>query len=197
MYRICIKCGKRISMFSNDPMEIGDAVMCYGCAKPIANDINDLYYLKSSKEFEEAKTKILKKSEQFYSSEVINCLAKEIDDIYNDIKHEFKEKAQNNSEVSLKINEEVFGGLYENIGKKIKGFAKGVFVVETLIAILGGIAACANGLVSLGVIAMFIGPIVAWVSSWMLYALGELVDKTAMNERNTHNILELMKKNMK
>ena len=40
-----------------------------------------------------------------------------------------------------------------------------------------------------------VGPIIAWVFSWILYAFGELVDKTAANERNTQNILKLMLEN--
>ena len=37
-------------------------------------------------------------------------------------------------------------------------------------------------------ITAIVGPIIAWVSSWIMYAFGELVDKTASNERNTQNI---------
>ena len=39
---------------------------------------------------------------------------------------------------------------------------------------------------------MIIGPLVAWISSWMLYAFGELVEKTIDNENNTRNILNKM-----
>ena len=39
---------------------------------------------------------------------------------------------------------------------------------------------------------MFVGPIVAWVSSWILYAFGELVDKTCKNEQNTKAIVDLL-----
>ena len=40
-----------------------------------------------------------------------------------------------------------------------------------------------------------VGPIIAWVYSWILYTFGELVDKTVANERNTQNILKLMLEN--
>ena len=35
------------------------------------------------------------------------------------------------------------------------------------------------------IILLFVGPIVAWISSWLLYGFGELIDKVCDIERNT------------
>lgn len=82
--------------------------------------------------------------------------------------------------------------LYENIGGKIKNWAKWIFIVEVIAAVITGIALIVDdgdeNLV--GVLVMFVGPIVAWIGSWILYAFGELVEKTSENESNTKQILE-------
>ena len=81
---------------------------------------------------------------------------------------------------------------YVDIGKKIKNWAKTIFVVEAIMCVIGAIimlfAAEDGGMIFAAIMIAIVGPIIAWVSSWILYAFGELVDKTAMNERNTHNI---------
>ena len=77
--------------------------------------------------------------------------------------------------------------MYDDIGKKIKGLAKGIFIAEAVASFIGGVALIAidDDLVLYGLLAMFIGPLVAWVSSWLLYGFGELVDKTCDIELNT------------
>ena len=78
---------------------------------------------------------------------------------------------------------------YDDIGKKIKGLAKASFIVEAIGAIITGFAF----LIGWGLDAwwalfiIFFGPIVAWVSSWLLYGFGELIDKTIDIEENTRN----------
>ena len=77
--------------------------------------------------------------------------------------------------------------MYDNIGGKIKGLAKATFIVEAIAAVITGIALMATDgdLIGYGLLVMLLGPIVAWVSSWLLYAYGELVDKACDIERNT------------
>ena len=80
--------------------------------------------------------------------------------------------------------------LYENIGKKIKAWAKWIFIVEAIAAIIGGLLLIFDGEGLIGFVILIAGPFVAWVSSWLLYAFGELVEKTVANESNTRNILK-------
>ena len=65
--------------------------------------------------------------------------------------------------------------LYDNIGGKIKNWAKWIFVIETISAILAFIVLLANELVLPGFLTLICGPIIAWVSTWILYAFGQLV----------------------
>ena len=77
---------------------------------------------------------------------------------------------------------------YDNIGKKIKGAAKAIFIIESILSLIVGLIIVTNFYdfeVVLGILLMIIGPIVAWVSSWLLYGFGELIDKVSGIERNT------------
>ena len=70
--------------------------------------------------------------------------------------------------------------LYEDIGYKIKVLAKCTFVVEAFAAIITGLYLWVTSesqvdiLISL--LVLFAGPIVALVSSWGLYAFGQIVE---------------------
>ena len=68
--------------------------------------------------------------------------------------------------------------LYENIGGKIKNWAKWIFIVEAIGAVMAGIALITtdDDLILAGLLTLFCGPIVAYVGSWILYAFGELVE---------------------
>ena len=70
--------------------------------------------------------------------------------------------------------------MYENIGEKIKGLAKAMFIVEAIGAVITGIAlpATDDDFILAGLLTLFCGPIVAWVSSWVLYAFGQFVEDT-------------------
>jgi hypothetical protein len=66
--------------------------------------------------------------------------------------------------------------LYDNIGSKIKGFAKLIFIVCSIATIIVGFTLILLEVYSAGIILLILGPIVTWVSSWILYAFGELVE---------------------
>ena len=69
---------------------------------------------------------------------------------------------------------------YENIGNKIKGLAQMTFVVEAIAAVIIGIALMATDedLILYGLLVLIVGPIIAWVSSWLLYGFGQLVENS-------------------
>lgn len=78
--------------------------------------------------------------------------------------------------------------LYENVGGKIKRLAKWMFIVEAISAFIAGIVLAADTDV-LYILLCIVGPIVAWVSSWVLYAFGELVeDVHAMRNKERSSI---------
>lgn len=66
--------------------------------------------------------------------------------------------------------------LYADIGAKIKTWAVWIFIVESIGAIITGVILMGSELLAPGFLVMIIGPIAAWVSSWLLYAFGQLVE---------------------
>ncbi len=83
---------------------------------------------------------------------------------------------------------------YGNIGGKIKGWAITIFIFGAIACIISGLVLIGNDAILVGILTIIIGTLAAWVSSWLLYAFGELVEKTVMNEENTREILKFLKK---
>ena len=79
--------------------------------------------------------------------------------------------------------------MYDNIGRKIKGLAKAIFIAQGIsMAITGIVLMCIDeDLILYGVLTLILGPIFAWISSWLLYGFGELIDKVSSIERNTRD----------
>lgn len=80
--------------------------------------------------------------------------------------------------------------MYDNIGKKIKGLAKWTAIVEMISCFIAGIVMIIedDDLILIALPIILFGPIIAWVSSWLIYGFGELIDKTCDIENHTRNI---------
>jgi len=68
--------------------------------------------------------------------------------------------------------------LYKEIGTKIKIWAVWMFIIEAVGAVIAGFAMILEGGFLVGLLTLILGPAVAWVSTWLLYAFGQLVDDT-------------------
>ena len=77
--------------------------------------------------------------------------------------------------------------MYDNIGGKIKTLAKVTCIVEVILAAISGLALMVDDedLIPIGLLVMLVGPVIAWISSWLLYGFGELISKASDIERNT------------
>ena len=88
----------------------------------------------------------------------------------------------------------MFDNLYDDIGGKIKGWAKWIFIVEAIGAVIAGITMMANAndidtlQFVMGIVTVVFGPLVAYVSSWLLYAFGQLVEDTSAIRRQNANL---------
>ncbi len=67
--------------------------------------------------------------------------------------------------------------MFNNIGKKIKVLAAVTAVLLAIAAIITGIVLCNDNSEEAGIPILIFGPIVSWISSFMLYGFGELIDK--------------------
>ena len=80
--------------------------------------------------------------------------------------------------------------LYTNIGFKIKELATWIFVLEVVLSIAAGILIIAMSygyihIIFCGLSVLIVGPILSWMSTWLLYGIGVLIEKICMIERNT------------
>ena len=93
--------------------------------------------------------------------------------------------------------------MFNNIGAKIKGLAKLIFWIISIISILGGIFVIIQGIgssdnnaktVIMSIVIGFIiavgGMVLAWLQNFLLYGFGELVDS------NQKILRELERRNM-
>jgi hypothetical protein len=86
-----------------------------------------------------------------------------------------------------------FGGniMFENVGQKIKNYAKALFVGQLILYIVGGIILIAVGVdgeeawIFVGIALLALGWVIAWLNSVFIYGFGELIVKTTEVERNT------------
>ena len=89
----------------------------------------------------------------------------------------------------------ILGGkkMFENVGEKIRNYAKGLFIVQVVMYIIGGIVMVAvsdgeAGLIIAGLVMLLLGWVIAWLNSVFIYGFGELIVKTTEIERNTRGI---------
>ena len=75
--------------------------------------------------------------------------------------------------------------MYNDIGGKIKRLAKATFIVEAISSVITGFVLFLESEDLLYLLILVGGPIVAWVSSWLLYGFGEIIDKLCEIAKNT------------
>lgn len=85
--------------------------------------------------------------------------------------------------------------MYNNIGGKIKGLSIVIAIIEVALAAIVGciLMITDDDMAMVGIIIITVGGIASWISSWMLYGLGELIEDThsiAVSNLNIRKILE-------
>ena len=83
--------------------------------------------------------------------------------------------------------------MYDNIGSKIKGLSVTVAVVTAIACIITGIVLMCSGdaLFISGLLIAVIGSFSAWISSWLLYGFGELIEQTCNNTYYATQVLKI------
>ena len=79
--------------------------------------------------------------------------------------------------------------MYDNIGGKIKGLAKTIFAIEAIFCVIAGIALMTSGGGSgflIGLLVIIGGFLFSWISSWLLYGFGEIIDLLRENNRDAY-----------
>lgn len=68
--------------------------------------------------------------------------------------------------------------MFDNIGTKLQNLATITTVIGIILSIIAGIAAIVNTSFWIGLLIIIIGGLASWISSWMLYAFGTLVENS-------------------
>ena len=68
--------------------------------------------------------------------------------------------------------------MFENIGSKLKGLAYFSFVGGIAGSVIGGIILMSDDLVLFGLLTAVLGSLGSWISSWVVYAIGEIAENT-------------------
>lgn len=76
--------------------------------------------------------------------------------------------------------------MYDNIGSKIKVLAKVLFILEAIGVVGWGLSIIGDSFFA-GIMTILLGGVVAWISTWLLYGFGELIEKVTEIEVNTRN----------
>ncbi len=79
--------------------------------------------------------------------------------------------------------------MYENIGGKIKWLAKVMALIESVLGVILGIALLAIGENLLGIIIIIVSPIFTWISSWVLYGIGQAAENIEYLKYCMYNIM--------
>lgn len=72
--------------------------------------------------------------------------------------------------------------MFVRIGSKIKGLASVITWLGIIASCISGFALIGNSkeMIPLGISVMFIGSLASWISSFLLYGFGELIEKTCI-----------------
>ncbi len=76
---------------------------------------------------------------------------------------------------------------FDRVGKKIKDLVKILFYIQLVVYGIIGLSLALMGPfgILIGIVVFGVGALVAWISSWMLYGYGEIIDKVCDIEINT------------
>lgn len=84
MTKVCAKCGKKIGMLSDIPLELTNScILCSECSSPISGKIGKLYHMDSKEAFEISARALMEDSTLFYNQEIVDAVKQKISEIYD------------------------------------------------------------------------------------------------------------------
>ena len=83
--------------------------------------------------------------------------------------------------------------MYNDVGKKIKDVARGLFVVETIAAVVLGLVMMDAENIVAGIFLLVIGPLVSWIFLLFTYGFGEMIEKISVMEKRSEDMYLMVK----
>lgn len=186
MTKLCEHCGNRNNGFSGEPLYLGnEKILCCACADYIRNDFNKAYYITSQDEYNILKSKVIETSKNHFNEQVTNLISERLDYINPTQREKIEESLKATSPTTSSSS-----GIFNNIASKIKGLAYISTILGIIISVICGLTMILSGedaLVFTGIIIAILGCLLSWISSFILYGFGQLVE-------NSDNLLALSKK---
>lgn len=184
MKKNCLNCKKETD-FRDLPLElIGDEILCRDCAGEIVYKVKEIYKGMPEEKFKQLKDEIIADGKTHMSEATLNVLADTLNYKYYGTIDE-SEIAQHINDAKITgVSSEAkdnSAGVFGNIGGKIKTLAKVLTWIGIISSVITGISMLATGdeaLVLIGILIAAFGSIVSWVSSFLLYGFGQLIENT-------------------
>lgn len=172
----CAICGKELVNIKYAIPNGQNKFICQECNDRIALCMTD----REDEKAQEAWQTLREQQEMLEDSDVTSYLSLLLSS-RNRLKSTESSEAKN-------ISEDREGGMFGDIGKKIKGVTKLNFWIEVIACIVGGCILISqdsyyNPTATLGFVIMLAGPVVAWLGSLFSYGLGELIDQTKIHNQ--------------
>ena len=192
----CICCGKTFKYGWQVKEKVG---VCEECIKPVemylSNANVELNDLKNVNIFEETKNKLVSDLNSEKDKETIEYLTAFLDRIYNAVTSKI---ADNQNFLPLNLNDDInmstvknsnSSGMFSNIGSKIKNLAQVVTWIGIIACVVWGLVLMVTDeeLIFVGLMIALLGSLISWVSSFVLYGFGQLIE-------NTDKLVENLKK---
>lgn len=194
----CICCGKTFKYGWQIKENMG---VCEDCIKPVEMHLNnaniELTDIKNKDTFEETKNKVISTLNAENDKDIIEYLTTVLDKIYSSIPSNTTDN-QNTSSLNLNSNINIptvsvsnsnSTGMFSNIGSKIKTLAQVITWIGIIGSVIWGLVLMTTDeeLISAGLMIALLGSLISWVSSFVLYGFGQLIE-------NTDKLVELSKK---
>lgn len=80
------------------------------------------------------------------------------------------------------------GSMFQNIDEKIKTLAVWSMIIGCLFSIIGAVVCCINEIIGIGFAVLIAGCFLSWLTSSVLYGLGELITLTSNIAKGVQNI---------
>lgn len=190
MAKLCECCGNKNNSFQGDSLQLeDDKILCSKCAQPIREDLNKLFYAETQEEFDEITGRIIGRSKTLFDEATVQYICNLINKRSEKTKFHVSERAINSiAELNIKEDEVIMdnstssSGMFRNIGGKIKGLAKAATALGIIAYIVIGIIIMCidDDIAFVGVLVMIVGAFISWISSFILYGFGQLIENSDM-----------------
>lgn len=192
MAKLCQCCGNKNNSFVGDPLYLDDdKILCCKCAEPIRDELNQLFYIKTKEEFDTLTNYIIGKSKTLFNDGITNYICSVINKRCNNLVFSIDEKdvekiapTTDNSQKPITnqatVSTTTSSGMFDNIGGKIKTLAQVVTWIGIISSVISGIALMSidEDMIFVGLMVMIFGSLMSWVSSFVLYGFGQLVENS-------------------